>query len=205
MKCYHFTNIKNIESIKKYGLIPKNGDNSKMIDDNKTKVFFSEGYTGCIALYVDFNIVYNDIINGEGNPTDEVKKKVLDSNSFEEYIGNCVYLAFEKNDLYNERNFENGCTEKSISPDELYICILKNENEYTTSFHEIVKYMMFNTKVEDIIYYGEKYDNSPSVESATNRIQAKVKKYYEDNEKEINKFKNKDYKIEYIKLDEYYK
>ena len=55
MKAYHFTSVNNLESISKKGLVPGNGDNSKLIDDQKEKVFFSEGFEGVIALYVDFN------------------------------------------------------------------------------------------------------------------------------------------------------
>ena len=61
MKCYHMTSLDRVESIYNMGLVPRNEKNSKLIKDEKTKVFFSEGYTGAIALYVDFDIVYNNI------------------------------------------------------------------------------------------------------------------------------------------------
>lgn len=57
MKAYHFTSVNNLESISKKGLVPGNGDNSKLIDDQKEKVFFSEGF-GAIALcvYLTFDL-----------------------------------------------------------------------------------------------------------------------------------------------------
>ena len=61
MKCYHMTKLDNLESINKLGLVPKSGENSKLIHDNKIKVFFSEGFEGAIALYVDFELVYHQI------------------------------------------------------------------------------------------------------------------------------------------------
>lgn len=60
MNAYHFTRVNNLESISKKGLVPGNGDNSKLIDDQKKKVFFSDGF-GAIALYVDFNLVFENI------------------------------------------------------------------------------------------------------------------------------------------------
>ena len=42
MKAYHFTSVNNLESISKKGLVPGNGDNSKLIDDQKEKVFFQK-------------------------------------------------------------------------------------------------------------------------------------------------------------------
>lgn len=58
MNYYHMTSLNNLHSISKKGLIPQSGDNSKLIGDEKIKTFFSEGFEGAIALYVDFQIVY---------------------------------------------------------------------------------------------------------------------------------------------------
>ena len=58
MKCYHMTKLDYLDSINQFGLLPRSGDNSRLIQDDQVKVFFSEGYEGAIALYVDFSIVY---------------------------------------------------------------------------------------------------------------------------------------------------
>lgn len=47
--------LERLDSINKFGLTPRNEDNSKLISDDKVKVFFSEGFEGALALYVDFN------------------------------------------------------------------------------------------------------------------------------------------------------
>lgn len=65
MKCYHMTTLDRLKSINELGLLPRNERNSKLINDDKVKVFFSEGFEGAIALFVDFNIVYNKIKNRE--------------------------------------------------------------------------------------------------------------------------------------------
>lgn len=59
MYYYHMTSLDNLRSISKQGLIPQSGVNSKLIGDEKIKVFFSEGFEGAIALFVDFQIVYD--------------------------------------------------------------------------------------------------------------------------------------------------
>lgn len=65
MNYYHMTSLNNLDSISKNGLIPQSGANSKLIGDDKIKTFFSEGFEGAIALYVDFQIVYDKIRTGQ--------------------------------------------------------------------------------------------------------------------------------------------
>ena len=65
--------------------------------------------------------------------------------------------------------------------------------------------MMAKTNIENILYYGTTYENSPNEEVATKRIQDKVRKYYKDNFERINKFKNNDYEIIEISLSEFLK
>ena len=61
------TSLDRLVSISKIGLIPRNENNSKLINDEKNKVFFSEGFEGAIALFVDFEIVYENIKEGKSN------------------------------------------------------------------------------------------------------------------------------------------
>lgn len=203
MNFYHMTSLDRLDSISEIGLIPRNEDNSKLINDEKNKVFFSEGFEGAIALFVDFNIVYENIKNGKTKLIEkEIEGKVLKSKNLFEYLKEGVYLQFDGTNIENERNFENGCTDKSISPEKLNVCILKkvSDNSIIFSRFEIIKYMMANTMPEQIKYYGVKYKESPNFEDATLRIQEKVKKYYISNKEEIEKYINNDYLLEYIPL-----
>ncbi len=61
MKCYHMTTIDRLESISRFGLTPRNENTGRLINETRVKVFFSEGYDGAIALFIDFNIVYNKL------------------------------------------------------------------------------------------------------------------------------------------------
>ena len=67
MYYYHMTSLDRLVSISKMGLTPRNENNSKLINDEKNKVFFSEGFEGAIALFVDFEIVYENIKEGKSN------------------------------------------------------------------------------------------------------------------------------------------
>ena len=203
MKCYHMTKIDNLDSISKLGLIPRNGDNSKLIHDDKIKVFFSEGYEGAIALYVDFSIVYHQvkkeeiILNAACLSNERVSSKNLG-----DYLEDGVYLSFDMNGITNERNFENGCTSQVIEPDNLKVLVLKNmeTSEVSYSRFDLVHYMMSIVLPTEIKYYGVIYPNSPSFEEATKRIQNKVKRYYDYNKKTIHKFKMHHYEVVEIPL-----
>lgn len=96
MNYYHMTSLNNLHSISKIGLIPQSGANSKLIGDEKIKTFFSEGFEGTIALYVDFQIVYDKIRTGQVKLTDEsITQKIMESKSLSDYLGEGVYLRFD--------------------------------------------------------------------------------------------------------------
>ena len=208
MDYYHMTSLDRLNSISKIGLTPRNEDNSKLINDEKNKVFFSEGFEGAIALFVDFEIVYENIKSGKIKLTNkEIEEKVLKSNNLSEFLGEGVYLQFDSTDIENERNFENGCTSKIIPPEKLYVSILKNKKSDSTIFSrfEVIKYMMSKITPEEIKYYGAKYKDSPNFIDATIRIQEKVKKYYIIHKQEIEKYRNNNYWLEYLSIIDFVK
>ena len=206
MNYFHMTSFDRIKSISEIGLTPRNEDNSKLVNDEKIKVFFSEGFEGCIALFIDFDIVYENIKNRKTKLLDEeLEKKVMQSKDLFEYLKDGVYLQFDGTNIENERNFENGCTSEIIFPNMLNVCALKNVNNNSLTFSrfEIIKYMMSKVKPEEIKYYGSNYYNSPNFDDATNRIQQKVKSYYIIHKKEIEKYNNEYYTLEYIPLNDF--
>jgi hypothetical protein len=199
------TSLDRLDSISKEGLTPRNEDNSKLINDQKVKVFFSEGFEGVVALYVDFDLVYQQIKSKElVLDNKELEEKILVSSNLNDYLKEGVYLEFDGDDIKNERNFENGCTSKIIPPEDLRVCVLSDEeNTVTYSRFEIIKYMMSKTDPEDIKYYGVKYEGSPNFDAATQRIQGKIKNYYANHQEEINDFKKNNYQLNSIPLEEF--
>lgn len=205
-KCYHMTSLDRVRSISVSGLTPKNGDNSKTINDEKVKVFYSEGMTGAVALYADLQKHYDDIkagIVGKA-PADRIEA-VNASESLEEYLGgDGVYFLFDGTDVENEKNFMDGCTDQTILPENLQVCLLKNNETNTVSYsrYDIIKYMMSKVPAESIHYSGKDVAES-DVDGATARIQENVKKFYEKNKSEINTYRAGDYTLEDMPLKEF--
>ena len=133
-----------------------------------------------------------------------VKSNTISRNLYE-YLKDGVYLQFDGTHIKNERNFENGCTDKVILPEKLNVCVLRSmkDNSIIFSRFEIIKYMMSKIKVGEIRYYGNTYDGSPSFNEATKRIQEKIRKYYNTHKEEIEKYKSDDYSLEYIPIREF--
>ncbi len=205
MKCYHMTKLDYLDSINQFGLLPRSGDNSRLIQDDQVKVFFSEGYEGVIALYVDFSIVYRKAKEKEITLDDDLKGKILLSKDLEDYLGDGVYLSFDMNGIKNERNFENGCTSQPIASDIINVLLLEDitNGNITYSRFDIIHYMMSTISPEQITYYGEKYPDSPPFDAATKRIQDKVKKYYEENKEIIDVYRSGSYKLKELSLNEF--
>lgn len=205
MKCYHMTKLDYLDSINQFGLLPRSGDNSRLIQDDQVKVFFSEGYEGAIALYVDFSIVYRKAKEKEITLDDDLKGKILLSKDLEDYLGDGVYLSFDMNGIKNERNFENGCTSQPIASDIINVLLLEDitNGNITYSRFDIIHYMMSTISPEQITYYGEKYPDSPPFDAATKRIQDKIKKYYEENKEIIDVYRSGSYKLKELSLNEF--
>ena len=206
MYYYHMTALNNLPSIAVQGLIPQNGNNGKLIGEEKVKVFFSEGFEGAVALYVDFDVVFDRIRYAQMKITDEfVRKKLLKSKNLSDFLGEGVYLRFDGTGIRNERNFENGCTDIIIPPEKIEVCILRNENDNSIIFSRfrIIKYMMAKIQPEQIKYYGAIYKGSPNFTEATDRIQEKVKRYYRDHQTEISEYVNCGYILASINLKDF--
>lgn len=199
------TKLDYLDSINQFGLLPRSGDNSRLIQDDQVKVFFSEGYEGAIALYVDFSIVYRKAKEKEITLDDDLKGKILLSKDLEDYLGDGVYLSFDMNGIKNERNFENGCTSQPITSDIINVLLLEDitNGNITYSRFDIIHYMMSTISPEQITYYGEKYPDSPPFDAATKRIQDKIKKYYEENKEIIDVYRSGSYKLKELSLNEF--
>ena len=201
--CYHFTNVENIPAIMAKGLVPSYGTNSALIGDTKKKVYFSEGFAGAISLYVDFELVYEQIKNGK-HPISDITliRKIKESSCLEYFLGKGVYFHFNKDGIFNERNFENGCTWISIPPDCLDIVILKNHNQNSIIYNrrDVILYMMAHTEPNSILYHGSNYPSAPDPSQATEHIREKVVKYYNRHTDEIRIYNSPDLSLFYIPI-----
>lgn len=114
---YSFINAKYLEQDSIEGLIPRNGGNSKAIQDDKTAIFYSQGKEGAIVMYFEFLRQYNNLRGDRGdealqkyeayqNGTIQLTEEqiaqleaqieqineIRDSQSFDEFMGDKLYL-----------------------------------------------------------------------------------------------------------------
>lgn len=214
MKCFRSTSINTIEKVYADGIVPTCGRNSRLIGDNRKKVFFSEGFHGTIALLIDFNIVYNKIKNNQMELSDkELLSKVISSKNIREYLGEGVYLTFDSENVTNENNDVDGFTSEKINPDIIQVAMIINTNDNTFSYSrfDVVHFMMAQTEYNNIEYSGIKWPNTElhkkyNKKSEKEKIrinQSKIKQYYDENQELINKFRTNQYKLVYIPLNKF--
>lgn len=214
MKCFRSTSINTIERVYTEGIVPSSGRNSRLIGDNRKKVFFSEGFHGTIALLIDFNIVYNKIKKNRMQLSDnELYSKVINSENIREYLGEGVYLSFDSENVLNENNEVDGFTSEKINSDLLEVAMIVNTNDGTFSYSrfDVVHFMMAQINPDDIKYSGIKWPNielyeghNKKPEKEKIRInQSKIRQYYEENQELINRFKTNQYRLVYIPLNKF--
>lgn len=214
MKCFRSTSINTIERVYTEGIVPSCGRNSRLIGDNRKKVFFSEGFHGTIALLIDFNIVYNKIKNNHMQLSDnELYSRVINSKNIREYLGEGVYLSFDSENVLNENNEVDGFTSEKINSDLLEVAMIVNTNDGTFSYSrfDVVHFMMAQINPDDIKYSGIKWPNielyeghNKKPEKEKIRInQSKIRQYYEENQELINRFKTNQYRLVYIPLNKF--
>lgn len=201
--CYHFTKKTNLRSIATDGLVPSCGTNSSLIGDTERCVYFSEGFSGAIALYVDFDLVYKQLKTGEEEFLDKkLMREIFESSCLEDFLGDGIYLHFKKGDIINDRNFENGCTSDIIIPKRINLVVLNNnkDNSMKCSRKDVVLYMMAHTDPDSISYYGADYPGAPDVDLATARIRQKVRDYYSSHSNDIEIYKSQDFSLGFFPL-----
>lgn len=199
-KYYHMASLDRIRSISNVGLTPDDEDSNKLVNDIEKKVSFSEGMTGVVAQYANYQKHYDLIKSGVvGDVQQEVIEKVQITQNMQEYLGEGVYISFNGEEIENEKNFMNGATDKSIDSENINVCLLRNNEtgEVSYSSSNIVHYMMAKIPVETINYAGTDISEE-KIDKRTEVIRNDVLSYIKSHEKEINLYKYGDYTIESI-------
>ena len=197
--CYHFTNKEQLESILSEGLKPKYGINSQLIGNSrKEKVYYSVGEEATIKIFAAFYEILLRALDGRISSelyetySAELKQKLANSHDVESFMGEGLYLFFDGDTLnnFNEEKLKDANTTDTIPPENLYVCVLKDE---TTG--EIV-----STKSSDIVTYF--------IAKRTNNFKDVMKMvgfFAFDIEKRVEEFRNIPLIVDYIPLSIYYK
>ena len=185
---YHHTRVVDLESILKNGLEVRNGVHSQAVKDPKTKVFFSEGMEGAIAMASAFQHNFDYMKSGT-----EWEDKTL-----EDFLEERVFLRFSSDGIENESDkgdfaFSDGWTSQGIPPEQLKVCLLKNIKTGEISYQkdDILKYMLAVNPIENF-------------KGGNERQKEEIKRYYEDRSKELAEFDINEYTLEDMDLDKFF-
>ena len=185
---YHHTRIADLEKILNTGLEPRIGIMSRLINEKKLKVFFSESMKGTIIMAAAFQETFDDIKMGTA----------WENRTFEEFLDARVFLRFNSNIVENENDTENenerdadGYTSKSIAPEHLRVCLLKNIQTGEISYQrdDILKYMC----------------SINPIDSFDKELQYYIKKYYDYKFNGLEEYNSSYYSLEDIDLCEFFK
>ena len=199
-ECYHFTYLNRAFSIRDIGLVPRIEDNSRSVKDASEKVSFSDGRYAAAFLMANFYKVYMDVKEGrrDESQTDSIMaKKIRESKSFEDLLGDGMYLVFDGTDVENTGGnrghinpFDAG-TRENIAPKDLKVCLLRNDEtgEITYSKYDFAQYLIANLTQEDYVKMPDDCE--------------KINFYKEHYSEEIDRFKKVPYSIIHMSLDEF--
>lgn len=185
---YHHTRVEDLESILRKGLEIRNGIQSQAVKDQKTKVFFSEGMEGAIAMTSAFQHKFDYMKTGTE----------WDDRTLEDFLGERVFLRFLPEGIENESDkgdfaFADGWTSQGIQPQRLKVCILKNIKTGEISYQrdDVLKYMLATNPIENF-------------KNGNERHKAEIKRYYEERSEELTELDIADYSLEDMDLDKFY-
>lgn len=202
-QCFHFTYLNRANQINKQGLMPRIEENSKTLNDTSSKISFSDGKYATAGLFANFYRVYEDIKSGRrtaenSNTSQEMIDKIKKSDSFEQFLGDGMYLMFDGTNIENTGGnnghinpFDAG-TKENIPPEMLKVCMLqdKKTGEKTYSKYDYALYLMCTLTEDDL---------SKMPKSMRDDIE-----FYKENHQNIKeKLENGEYVEEQIALDEF--
>lgn len=198
-RCFHTTKLDNLRRILQNGLQPIYGNNSSLTADTRTgTVSYSAGIQATVDTFSVFRRFYYSVVEGRINEESfknilspeeysnhqKSVREILKSESFEEWIGNNIYLCFDGNCISDkhEDKPEDAYTRETIPSKQLKVCIIKNKkNDSVCSF-----------SMKDI--YCFLYAKNPELKMGLGTWRF---------EEDINKFRNDDYYMDYLSLEQF--
>lgn len=185
---YHHTRVADLKSILAKGLEVRNGVQSQAVKDPKTKVFFSEGMEGAIAMASAFQHKFDYMKTGT-----EWEDKTL-----EDFLEERVFLRFPSDGIENESDkgdfaFSDGWTSQGIAPEQLKVCLLKNIKTGEISYQrdDILKYMLAVNPIENF-------------KGGNERHKEEIRKYYEERSEELAEFDINEYSLQDMDLEKFF-
>ena len=190
-ECFHFTNLKNLDSINQSGLRPMLSEHSAGVKDKTKKLSYADGKIGAIGILSNFYEVIEEIRLGirtpDPNEPEQLKTyaRIKSTKSMEEYLGDGVYLLFDGTRIENTGgNHGNGgiydaSTMQTISPDKLTVGLVRDDDtgHVSYSMYDYIHYLMSTLTLEEY-------------EQMIPSMQERFDVYYHEHKDEIDRFKN---------------
>ena len=206
LEYYRHSPISDLKSIMTNGLNPDKAKSNLRgyISDQRQKVFYSEGKEGAITLDCNFRSKFKQT---KDKQSEFYNKKAEEYETMDAFLKandkgqERVFLKIKDMELINEQNinqedrYADAYTSKTIPPDKIYVCVLKNPKtgDITHRREDVIKYMMSVCSVKDI---KTKYQ--------INEIQEqKLNNQYNEMKDEIQKFA--EYEMVEMEIEDFYK
>lgn len=155
-ECFHFTKLDRAYGIRDNGLQVRLEENSKSVGDTKPKISYSDSKIGAIGLFANFYEVYTGYKTGSRKPREdkpgekEMYESILQSESFEEFLGNGMYLVFDGTGIENEGGntgqggIYDASTTTPIPGEKLKVGLVRNNDTGEISFskYDYIHYLM---------------------------------------------------------------
>lgn len=222
MEYYHMTKNKYVRQIRKEGLQPLNGEQSKIIGDTKKCVFYSQGKEGAIVMYLAFRKKYEDLKGERGNELLKMYKDYLDgklelskeasiiltnrvkqieaircTENFRDYYEEGPYFSIQnlKVEEIDDKqfNFANSWVTETIQPNQLQVVSLRNKRNGEVTASK-----------HDVIKYMMSQTTPGAIENMgidDSRAEY-IRRCYEENKEEIYRFA-RDYEVDMMSVEEY--
>ncbi len=171
---YHFTKIENLNNIMEKGLVPMNGENSKLVGDSRTGICVSLDILGAVVFSARFwykmMFLYHD---------EKIAKK---------HFYHTIFLKF-KADIIEQKeidieNFSQFFIKTSIPSEYLKVCYLIDSiGNIDTDRFKVMLYMM------KTVHFPNQINTSDFP------YKALVEKLYQDLKEDLANFNEKDYQL----------
>lgn len=189
-ECFHFTKLDRAYSIRDTGLQARLENNSKSVGDTKSKISYSDSKIGAIGLFAIFYEVYTDYKTGARKPRNnkpgekETYEAIMKSASFEEYLGDGMYLIFDGTGIENtggntgHGGIYDASTITTIPSHNIQVGLIRNNDtkEISYSKFEYIHFLMSTMRQDEF---------SQMIPS----MQKRYEKYYREHQSQIDKYR----------------
>lgn len=203
-ECFHFTKLDRAYSIRDNGLQVRLEENARVVGDTKPKISYSDSKIGAIGLFANFYEVYNNYKTGKRKPREdkigekETYKSIMQSDSFEQFLGKGMYLVFDGTGIENtggntgKGGIYDASTTTPISANNLQVGLIKNNDTGEISYSKF-----------DYIHYLMSTMTQDEFSQMILPMQERYIAYYREHQEQIDKFRTGNFSQGKINIEDF--